>query len=187
MEKSCVRALGSLRHRLLAHGRLLLVGGAAALGGCASPSENVPDRANATSQASQSALDQSIDTVAGWLPFNHDASPAAQRERMLEQAGTEHFRHDELAAGRNEMARHREEFQEQREGFVSTDFTRNRERMRTGRFRPASGPVIGPALRATLADPAAARALLAGVAATQGLPVGEVQPILAQLLPGFGF
>ncbi len=183
-----VSALGSARrsHRGTAFG--LFAGLLLSAVGCSSPrSENVPDSSMATSLGSRSLLEQSIDTVAGWLPFHHDASPAAQRERMQEQAGVAHFRQEELGAGREEMARHRAEFAEQREGFVSSDFTRNRERLRTGRFRPAAGPVIGPSLRQTLADPDLARALLAGVAASQGVSTTQVQPILAQLLPGFGF
>lgn len=180
----------SPRRRLARAAALFGAGLLAALasGGCASSrSENVPDSAAATSLVSRGMLEESIDTVVGWLPFDHDASPAAQRRRMQEQAGVAHFRHEELGAGRDEMARHRAEFQEQKSGFVSADFTRNRERMRTGRVRPAAGPVIGASLRQTLADPDAARALLAGVAASQGVPVVQVQPILAQLLPGFGF
>ncbi len=131
-------------------------------------------------------IDQLIDAVAAVLPLDDDASPAAQRERMREKAGTAHFAHEELAAGREEMARHRAAFAEQREGFTSPRFSDSRHRFTTGRTRPAAGPVIGGALSATLGNPDLARSLLNGTAATQGVPVVPVNPILADLLPGFG-
>lgn len=167
----------------------LCIAATLALGGCASSSGSggAAAAAGATSLATRSPIDEAIDQIVSILPFTEEASPAAQRERMVEAAGTEQFRHEELAAGRVEMARHRATFEEQRSGFVSTQFAESRDRFRTGRSRPVAGPVLGTSITETLKDPAAAQAILAGVAASKGVAVAGVQPILAQLLPGFGF
>jgi hypothetical protein len=132
------------------------------------------------------SIDRLIDAVAAVLPLEDDASPVAQRERMRERAGTAHFAHEELAAGKREMARHRAGFAEQREGFASPAFVGSRNRFATGRTRPVGGPVLGGAISATLGNPDLARSLLTGAAVTQGVPVVPINPILAELLPAFG-
>lgn len=158
---------------------------------------SVESLAAESSTASTSALEtvttaiatpigQMVDAVSGALTPDHDASPSAQRERMREFAGPEHFRHSELGAGREEMARHRAGFAAQREGLSSPIFAASRSRFATGRTRPAAGPVIGSAIHATLANPDLARGILTGVASAQGVPVVSANPILAELLPGFG-
>lgn len=126
-------------------------------------------------------IDRLINAVASVLPLDDEASPTAQRERMREYAGTNHFAQEELAAGRTEMARHRAEFAEQRQGFASPHFAESRQRFLTGRTRPVAGPVLGGSVSATLGNPNLARSLLTGAAATQGVPVVPVNPILAEV------
>ncbi len=136
-----------------------------------------------------SPIDAALDYVAGLLPFTDSpspASPAAQRAKMLEQAGPDHFRSAALTGARDQLFVKRELFQQQRAGFQSTAFTESKERLRNGGTRPSRGPVIGGLIRTTLQDPGAARALIGGVAAGSGVPVIGTQPVLAALLPGFG-
>ena len=159
-------------------------GGAAAAGALGTSAAETASIMSAS--ATQGPIDELMSYVTGLLPLDNDASPAAQRARMLEQAGTAHFRHEELGAGKAEMARHRASFADQRTGFVSPAFAASRERLRTGRTHSFSGPVLGGAISQTLANPDLARGILTGVAATGGAPIGTVNPILAQLLPAFG-
>jgi hypothetical protein len=189
---------------------LLAVGCAAlAAAGCTSSSGNASmalasDAQVAATQASHSsssvlgtvtsavvdpiahAFDSTVAAVTSILPYENEASPAAHRRRMEEQAGTAHFHHEELSAGKDEMTRHREEFRAHKESFVSPVFAQSRTRWRSGDSRPNSGPVLGSAIATTLHDPDAARALLSGLAASTGVPVVTANPILAQLLPAFG-
>ncbi|MSR45519.1 MAG: hypothetical protein EXS13_00355 [Planctomycetes bacterium] len=159
-------------------------GGAAAAGALGTSAAETSSILSAS--ATQGPIDELVSYISGLLPLDENASPAAQRARMLEQAGTSHFRHEELGAGRAEMARHRAGFANQRAGFVSPVFAASRERLRTGRAHPFSGPVLGGAISQTLANPNLARGILTGVAATGVAPVGTVNPILGQLLPAFG-
>lgn len=132
------------------------------------------------------ALDATVEAVTSILPYEDEASPEVHRRLMLERAGTQHFKHEELSAGKEEMTRHREEFREHKSAFVSPVFAQSRSRLRTGDSRLQSGPVIGSAISTTLHDPDAARALLSGLGASTGVPVVTANPILAQLLPAFG-
>lgn len=136
-----------------------------------------------------SAFDSTMAAVTSILPFEpdeHEASPDAQRRKMLAQAGTDKFRHEELSAGKDEMTRHREEFRDHRNSFVNPAFAQSRTRWRSGETRPHSGPVLGSAIATTLHDPDVAKALLASLSASTGVPVVTANPILAQLLPAFG-
>lgn len=141
---------------------------------------------NAVVDPIASAFDSTMAAVTSILPYEHEASPEAQRRKMLAQAGTDKFRHEELSAGKDEMTRHREEFRGHRNSFVNPAFAQSRTRWRTGETRPNSGPVLGSAIATTLHDPDVARALLSSIAAGTGVPVVTANPILAQLLPAFG-
>jgi len=192
----------SLRRASGSFGRLLAVAACAWLSGCAAAGSGSNVRSEGIAGAlaggtppaadtivvsgATNPIDRLINAVASVLPLDDEASPTAQRERMREYAGTNHFAQEELAAGRTEMARHRAEFAEQRQGFASPHFAESRQRFLTGRTRPVAGPVLGGSVSATLGNPNLARSLLTGAAATQGVPVVPVNPILAELLPGFG-
>lgn len=156
--------------------------------GCASASQVVSGAATATAtgiaDAATIATGATVDAANEawtWIwPFEAQSGPEAQRARMREQAGPDHFRNESFTDARAELLVQRSAFQEHREALVSTAFTESRDRFRQGRSQPQAGLVIGPGVT----DPDVIRALLAQAAAA-GVPVLVSQPVLAQLLPAF--
>lgn len=154
-------------------------------GGCASASQAVS--ASATATAADLAADVTNATVDAantawtWIwPFDEELGPDAQRVKMREQAGPDHFRNESFTDARAELLVQRSAFKEHRDALVSSEFVESRNRFRQGRAQPQAGLVIGPGVT----DPDVIRALLAQ-AATAGVPVLVAQPVLAQLLPAF--
>jgi len=101
---------------------------------------------------------------------------------MEQQAGSAHFANPQLVAARGKMQTTRSEFGARRDKFVSSPFVGARDQFRGGGSTPTSGPIIGSAV----GDTAASLALLAA-AQSSGVPLPIAQPVLAQLLPGFGY
>jgi len=163
--------------------RLLPLGLAAvALAGCAatetaSSAGTVSTLATATGNAVGSAAD----AVTNLVGLDSKTGPALQREQMEQQAGRAHFANPQLIAGKTKLQTTRSEFGSRRDKFVSSPFVEARNQFRGQHSMPSSGPVLGPAV----GDSASALAILA--AAGGGVPLPLWQPVLAQLLPGFGY
>jgi hypothetical protein len=158
------------------------------LGGCATANRAVGGAAKATAAAAQ-ATASAASTVATTttdllytiLPFNEPNGPEKQREQMLEVAGPKHFRNDDFAKARYELRSPGSEFQTHRNELVFEDLTDAKAHFRNGNKAPKGGLILG----GPNVDPDVARALILA-AASQGVPLVGVQPVLAQLLPAFG-
>jgi hypothetical protein len=113
-------------------------------------------------------------------PFADEHGPNEQIAQMREQAGTAHFRNQDLVAGRDTMHGRNSDFAAHRAKFVSSDFAATRTHFRTGTSQPERGLVLG-----SLAGHTSAEAALIANAA-RGVPITPIQPVLAALLPAFG-
>jgi hypothetical protein len=147
------------------------------LAGCSTTN----DAASATVQAATTLATSATDAVASAIGLDSKTGPALQRSQMEQQAGTAKFKNSQLVAGRVQLQTTRTEFGSLRDKLVSSPFVAARAQFRGEHATPGSGPVLGPAV----GDSAAALAILA--AAQAGVPVTASNPILARLLPGFGY
>jgi hypothetical protein len=150
---------------------------ALALAGCSTTS----DAASATVQAATTLATSATDAVTSMVGLDSKTGPALQRSQMEQQAGTAKFKNTQFVAGRTQLQTTRSEFGSRRDQLVSSPFIAARDKFRGQHATPSSGPVLGPAV----GDSAAALAILA--AAQAGVPVAASNPILARLLPGFGY
>jgi len=163
--------------------RLLPLGlAAAALAGCASSAADSSVGAVSTlATAASNAVGSANDAVATLVGADSKTGPALQREQMEKQAGRAHFANPQLIAGRTGLQTTRTEFGARRDLLVSSPFVAARNQFRGQHAVPSSGPVLGPAV----GDSATSLAILA--AAGGGVPLPLWQPVLARLLPGFGY
>jgi len=163
--------------------RLLTLGlAAAALAGCAATDTASSVGTIATlANAASNAVGSATDAVATLVGTDSKTGPALQREQMEQQAGRAHFANPQLVAGRTHLQTTRTEFGARRDLLVSSPFIQARDKFRGQHAMPSSGPVLGPAV----GDSATSLAILA--AAGGGVPLPLIQPVLARLLPGFGY
>lgn len=155
---------------------------AAALAGCASTETATSAGTVSTlATAASNAVGSATDAVATLIGADAKTGPARQREQMEQQAGRAHFANPQLVSGRTHLQTTRTEFGARRDLLVSSPFVAARNQFRGQHALPSSGPVLGPAV----GDSATSLAILA--AAGGGVPLPLVQPVLARLLPGFGY
>lgn len=155
---------------------------AAALAGCAaSATDTSVGTVSTLATAASNAVGSATDAVATLVGVDSKTGPALQREQMEQQAGRAHFANPQLIAGRTHLQTTRSEFGARRDLLVSSPFIAARNQFRGQHAMPSSGPVLGPAV----GDSASALAILA--AAGGGVPLPLAQPVLARLLPGFGY
>lgn len=145
----------------------------AALSGCAT-TENAAAATTAAVQATGAA-------VAAAVTPAPTKGPALLRSQMEQNAGPAHFRNQQFVFGHDELRATHTPFEQNKNKFVSSVFVSSRDSFHGGKSQPAPGPVLG----AAVGDTAAALAALA--AAQTGVPAPLVQPLLARLLPGFGY
>src|SRR5262249_52039775 len=141
-----VRAVRSLRW--IRRSRLVPLGLAAALAGCASnrPSSTSEGTASSLLNATTSAAASAADAVSSLVGIDTKTGPALQREQMEQQAGRAHFANSQLVAGKAKLQTTRTEFGSRRDQFVSSPFVAARNRFRGEHATPSSGPVLGPAV-----------------------------------------
>ena len=137
--------------------------------------------ANSAAVAERTVISAPSDGFLNWIGLAPAQGPEAQRQHMLERAGTAHFQNADLMRGRVAADARREAVNARRAGLVSSDFVAAKASLRGRSTRPQRGEVLGPG---SVGDPSSARAILAALAATQGVPV--TQPALAYLFPSFG-
>jgi hypothetical protein len=166
--------------------RWIAIAATAAAAACSAASSAVEGTATAAAAGVTATVDAGANVVSAILPLTGPSGFDAQRAQMEERAGPAHFRNDGLTAGKEAMVARRATFVAQREQFVSPQFQEARAKLRSGSTRPNRGPVLGAAASAASQDPDLARALIGAAAASQGVPIVPVQPILAELLPAFG-
>jgi hypothetical protein len=146
---------------------------AAALTGC--------HTAGAAATATAAAIQATGSAISSLGSSSPQQGPAVQRQQMEQQAGTAHFANPQFIAGHEHLQATHTPFEERRAKFVSSAFVASRQQFRGGKAVPSGGPVLGSAI----GDSAASLAALA--AASAGVPLPMMQPLLAQLLPGFGY
>jgi hypothetical protein len=171
----------ALRPRPLSSSIGALLVAVAALSGCATPATQEAGTAVAAVQSTQNLLSAAGDAVTTAVMPQPTKGPALLRTQMEQQAGPSHFKNEQFVYGHDKLRATHTPFEEHRAKFVSSVFVSSREKFRGGKTQPTPGPVIGPAV----GDSAATLAALA--AAQAGIPLPLAQPLLAQLLPGFGY
>lgn len=170
----------ALPPRLLSSSLGTLAIATAALCGCTTPAQEV-NTAAAAVDATATALSAATAAVTAAVMPQPTQGPALLRTQMEQRAGPAHFKNPQFVEGHDKLRATHTPFEENRAKFVSSVFVSSREKFRGGKTMPTSGPVLGPAV----GDSAASLAALA--AAQAGIPLPVVQPLLAQLLPGFGY
>jgi len=159
--------------------------GAASLDACAT-ANTAPTTATAKIATAANAVGAAVQAtgaaVTSLIYVPPREGPDALRTKMETLAGPAHFANPQLVAGRGMMQTTRSEFGKRRDLLVSSPFVAARAQFRSGKGAPHSGPVLGSGA----GDSATTLALLAA-AAQSGVPYPLVQPVLAQLLPGFGY
>lgn len=162
-----------MRPRLRVSSIAALLAAGAWLSGCAT-TENAASATVAAAQATGAA-------VAAAVTPAPTKGPALLRSQMEQSAGPAHFRNQQFVYGHEELRATHTPFEQNKTKFVSSVFVSSRDSFRGGKAQPAPGPVLG----AAVGDAAASLAALA--AAQYGVPSPVVQPLLAKLLPGFGY
>jgi hypothetical protein len=143
--------------------------------------QTTEDAATATVNAATAVATTTTNAVESMVGIETKTGPALARAQMEQQAGRAHFANSQLISGKSNLQMTRTAFGAQRDKFVSSPFVQSRQQFRGEHATPNSGPVLGPAV----GDSASALAILA--AANAGIPLPVAQPVLAQLLPGFGY